>query len=312
MASASAKSSSVGMVLDCGSGHTSILWYSSGADGHVRQLRRSKLKLPEGGNYKLTDAFEKGTAWENAAAFADALLAEIADARATAGIAQQPDLVFVGATGGLRNMVGDGQVTLASVREFEASLLSRLARSARTVKFSIITGEEEAAWELAAAHLIYSEARGAMFPGTEFRERGSGGFGIFSGGGSSMQVQEATGAPLSFPFSTWCGAEMDEALGADTSAWKDRVKWDKWETMLLAKVAAAKASLGQPLRGCFLLTAMCHVAASAAGFAESPTTAAAAIRKLNDALNQFRAGSGEPYASFVAGEHSMHPTVLAW
>ena len=30
-----------------------------------------------------------------------------------------------------------------------------------------------------------------------------------------MQVQAGTGPPMSFPLSTWCGAEMDEAMNND-------------------------------------------------------------------------------------------------
>ena len=43
-----------GVLLDCGSGHTSVLWYSkTEGDPQIRQLRRSKLKLPRGGNLKV-------------------------------------------------------------------------------------------------------------------------------------------------------------------------------------------------------------------------------------------------------------------
>ena len=43
-----------GVLLDCGSGHTSVLWYSqTEGNSQIRQLRRSKLKLPRGGNLKV-------------------------------------------------------------------------------------------------------------------------------------------------------------------------------------------------------------------------------------------------------------------
>ena len=44
-----------GVLLDCGSGHTSVLWYSKSSENssQIRQLRRSKLKLPRGGNLKV-------------------------------------------------------------------------------------------------------------------------------------------------------------------------------------------------------------------------------------------------------------------
>lgn len=305
----------VGMMLDCGSGHSSIIWYSE-CQGVIRQLRRSKLRLPEGGNYKITDAFERAVPIaESAAAFAGALRAEIADARS--GGIEQPDIIYVGATGGLRNMLSDGRVAPAALREFETSLLDGLSGAfggqKSVAKFGVISGEEEAAWELAAAELIYGDARNSMFSDAKV-----GGFGLFSGGGSSMQVQQAAGAPRSFPFSTWCGPEMDEELGADIHAWKDADKWERWEAGLLAKIVEAKESLavelgrGQLFSGCFLLTAMCHVAATAAGFAEAPVTAAEAVRRLAAALEQFRVGAEEPFESFVAGRHSVHPTVSAW
>ena len=69
----------VGMMLDCGSGHSSIIWYSEN-NGSIRQLRRSKLRLPEGGNYKITDVFERTVPiTESADAFAAALRAEAGD-----------------------------------------------------------------------------------------------------------------------------------------------------------------------------------------------------------------------------------------
>ena len=305
-----------GMVLDCGSGHTSVLWYGmSGRNaGKIAQLRRSKLKLPQGGNFKITDCFKlfEGHCMiaESTATFADALVAEINDA-ASSGI-PSPGIVFVGATGGLRNMLDDGRLKQTQVSEFKSLLLARLAQSGEhEAKFAVITGEQESTWELAAANLIYGHLRQSMFPRAPPRERDR--FGLFSGGGSSMQAQEARGAPLSFPFSTWCGPEMDEALGAAADAWKDADKWGRWEAELLARIELAKASLvhGQ-LGGCFVLTAMNHVAATASGFAERPICADEAIDRLGTALEQFRRGSGEPFESFVAGALSVHPTVHAW
>ena len=247
----------VGMMLDCGSGHSSIIWYSE-CQGVIRQLRRSKLRLPEGGNYKITDAFERAVPIaESAAAFVGALRAEIADARS--GGIEQPDILYVGATGGLRNMLSDGRVAPAALREFETSLLDGLSGAfggqKSVAKFGVISGEEEAAWELAAAELIYGDERNSMFSDAKV-----GGFGLFSGGGSSMQVQQAAGAPRSFPFSTWCGPEMDEELGADIHAWKDADKWERWEAGLLAKIVEAKESLAVELgRGSSSRAAFCSL-----------------------------------------------------
>ena len=309
-----------GMILDCGSGHTSILWYSRSSP-KIRQLRRSKLKLQGGGNFKITDIFESHAnstfvaadfITRSAQIFADALRAEIEEALTVEGI-PAPDVILIGATGGLRNMLGDGRLSQSSVSEFERVLVSLLQDSSRrSTRFAVITGEQEAAWELAAAHLIYGPQRQAMFPAPASEQERKR-FGLFSGGGSSMQMVSGSGVPLSFPFSTWCGPEMDEALGAANDAWKDPAIWARWQSSLVSKIQAAKASLeGGALGGCYVLTAMNHVAASAAGFAEAPIRASEASARLAAALAQFRAGSGEPFESFVNGGHSMHPTVLAW
>ena len=200
-----------GMTLDCGSGHTSILWYELPSPRQrIRQLRRSKLKIAGGGSFKITDVFsapvrvdlcELGPEFARQAAmaamadsFAAALHAEIADA-AAAGI-RAPALVIVGATGGLRNMLSDGHISMASVAEFERALL--VGMQGVHVKFEVVSGEQEADWELAAALLIYGPRQPIMFP------EGAAGFGLFSGGGSSVQVQASAGPPLSFAFSTWC------------------------------------------------------------------------------------------------------------
>ena len=304
-----------GMVLDCGSGHTSILWYEMSLTGQIRQIRRSKLKVPAGGNFKITDAFEVHDVAPSASVFADAISVELDDAK-DAGI-DAPGIVVVGATGGLRNMLHDGRVTTSQLLEYKALLLSGLRPSSRRVtKFEVISGEQEAAWELRAANIIFGPKVRQMFPGASKRARR--GFGLFSGGGSSVQVQAGSGPPLSYPLSTWCGPEMDEALGATLDAWRQPETWARWELALLAKIEEAKASLqGRRFDGCFVLTAMNHVAASAAGFAETPIQASEAICRLDAALDQFRAavdfeGAAEPCKSFVGGRHSMHPTVSAW
>jgi hypothetical protein len=126
-----------------------------------------------------------------------------------------------------------------------------------------------------------------------------------------MQVQEWDKPGLSFPFATWWD-EIDEAKGAAIDAWKGP-GWGKWEKSLLQRIEnETHFNCRTAFQGCFVLTAMNHVAATAAGFAERPVTAAEAISLLRVALAQFKAGSGEPYQGFVDGRHSVHPTVLAW
>ena len=51
-----------------------------------------------------------------------------------------PDIIFVGATGGLRNMLAAGTVDGSCLSKFEAALLSRLdGCGAHAAKFAIIT-----------------------------------------------------------------------------------------------------------------------------------------------------------------------------
>jgi hypothetical protein len=296
-----------GIMLDCGSGHTSVLWYGlTEGELPIRQLRRSKLKLPGGGNFKITDVFTNSTVSlvESGKSFAAALRAEIGEATEK-GTIPAPAIIYVGATGGLREGLDKGTIQESSLIEFRSALLGGLPKNSSLV---VITGEEEAAWELAAANIIYGPSIETMFPNTTEQ------FGLFSGGGSSMQVQASSGVPYSWPFSTWCEEfGLDEEKGAATDAWLDGAKWGLWEASLLAKLDNAVSSFEKrKFTGCFVITAMNHVAATAAGFAEIPITAAGAIKRLRAALTQFKRGVGEPFQGFVDGKHAVHPTVYAW
>ncbi|KAK3247909.1 hypothetical protein CYMTET_42609 [Cymbomonas tetramitiformis] len=308
-----ASTTSTGMLLDCGSGHTSVLWYGLPTEGGlpIRQLRRSKLKLPGGGNFKITDVFDSNNTnailAKQAEAFGTALRAEIKEAIFTTEDISSPTVTFVGATGGLREALSAGNVDEDRLEIFRDFALRGLPAECRST-FTVIKGEEEAAWELAAAHIIYGANSEAMFPGAQVGSTKK--FGIFSGGGSSMQVQASWGPPFSFPFSTWW-EEIDEEKGASADAWKNDAKWGNWERALLAKIGKSE-SLREKFSGNFVLTAMNHVAATAAGFAETPITAEEAVFRLRKALAQFKGDEGEPYQGFVNGKHSVHPTVLAW
>lgn len=310
-----------GVLLDCGSGHTSVLWYSqTEGNSQIRQLRRSKLKLPRGGNLKITDYFAPASADDkpedpdallarNAKSLAAAICSEIDEATQQHGI-PNPTLVFVGATGGLRGALDSGEVTAKQFALFQENLLAGLPSSSHNT-FSVISGEDEATWELGAASVIFGPLVRTMFPSTQ--QEAPVQFGLFSGGGSSVQVQAPGGAPHSFPCPTWW-KELDEELGAPPNLWKeDADAWGKWEKSLLGRIQAAAQTQARH-SGCFVLTAMCHVAATASGFAETPITAAEAIERLRTSVAQYKVGNQEqePYGSFVTGKHSVHPTVAAW
>ena len=125
----------------------------------------------------------------------------------------------MGATGGLRNALAAGDVTAQQLALFQTNLVAGLpSRSHNT--FSVISGEDEAAWELAAASVIFGPLVPTMFPPLPSQQEAPVRFGLFSGGGSSVQVQEPGGLPHSFPFPTWW-EELDEELGAPVDLWKD-------------------------------------------------------------------------------------------
>ena len=116
------------------------------------------------------------------------MLAEIEDAIQAASI-PPPLVVFIGATGGLREALSDGRVSDKSLDAFRSFLLASLPSYSHNT-FAVITGEDEAGWELAAAHIIYNPLVRQMFAVTGDQSVLPGQFGLFSGGGSSMQVQE--------------------------------------------------------------------------------------------------------------------------
>ena len=154
----------------------------------------------------------------NARSLATAICSEISDATQQHGI-PQPALVFVGATGGLRNALDVGEITPKQLSLFQKNLLAGLPAHSKNT-FAVISGEDEAAWELAAARVIFGPLVSTMFPSPSAQQQTPVQFGLFSGGGSSVQVQEPGGLPHSFPCPTWW-KDLDEELGAPPDLWKD-------------------------------------------------------------------------------------------
>ena len=50
-----------GVMVDCGSGHTSIICYTHTAGGQTNQHAKLSIRTDQGGNYPLTDAFSNDT-----------------------------------------------------------------------------------------------------------------------------------------------------------------------------------------------------------------------------------------------------------
>ena len=289
-----------GMVVDCGSGHASVLWYAT-VDTGVKQLRRSRLQVAASKTqFKLADELAAASAADlderiNRACW---LLQSEMEAAEAEGL-PLPSYLFIGATGGVREVLSSGAVQREAFDQFAAAVQKHFGHLER-VRVLCLSGEQEAIWELKAARHIWGPIAEAMF-GVEPQPDSS--FGLFSGGGQSMQIAgiDASGGSLSWPFSTWCEA-MDESRGVSPEAWKQPETWGEWEAQLGGLIATEKGRLGDavPLSGCCVLTAMNEVAAKAAGFGEQPITADAATAACRHALAQFRAGTGEAFEEFLA------------
>ena len=290
-----------GMVVDCGSGHASVLWYGTAAEAAgAQQLRRARLQI-EGSKtqFRIADELAGPSADQCEERIVQAC--DLLDAEVRSSGLPSPTVLFVGATGGLREALGSGTVQQATLDRFTAVLQARFASIDR-VRFLCLSGEQEAAWELAAARCIYAESARAMFPSAS--PDAATQFGLFSGGGQSMQLAglaDAASGSQSWPFSTWCEA-MDESKGASADAWKDVSVWAQWEDALRTLIVAERARPGStaPYSGCCVLVAMNEVAAKAAGFAEQPIDAATATEQCQEALRCFRTGQGDAYSAFLA------------
>lgn len=291
-----------GVVVDCGSGHTCIMFYTTSDGGSIRQVHRAWLHHTDGGNLPLTDilpsakggAFVETTLTARLDEFIENLKGVLEDNRDVGSI----DSLFVGATGGMREKIAQGQIGEAEVAIIRSGF-ERSFGSLRVVKFDVLTGEQEATWEYAAAQEIWSGAATVMFPDSETCESHVPSIGLFSGGGKSMQLGLFDRA-ISFPFSTF-PAELEERQGAAPDAWLDPIKWDRFANALETKVNAEAAEHGQ-FDGCFVGTAMNHRAALYTEIAERPITAAAAAKALRGALAQFRSQDGEIYERMMTSK----------
>jgi hypothetical protein len=307
---ASGASSSRGVVVDCGSGHTSIMFYAMGgkAGPGVRQVKRCWLKHNDGGNLALTDimpsasggAFKGTTLASRLDEFIQNLVGMLEQQQHAAGWSSSSNtscVLHIGATGGVREKIAQGELGEEDVEIIRDGFERAFADRMSVVKFEVITGGQEATWEHAAAQIIWGANARKMFPAAAADET-TPEVGLFSGGGKSMQLGRR-GSALSFPFSTF-PAELEERQGAAPDAWLDPVKWDRFADDLVAKVKKGAADHNELFTGCFVGTAMNHRAAKFTEIAETPITAAAAATALRASLSQFRAQEGELYERLMA------------
>ena len=203
------------------------------------------------------------------------------------------DSLFIGATGGMREKITQGQMGEAEVAIIRSGFQQSFSEAVHLIQFEVLTGAQEATWEHTAAQVIWGSSAKTMFPNAAPGVT----IGLFSGGGKSMQLGRQ-GSAISFPFSTF-PAELEERQGAAPDAWLDPPKWARFAGELLAKVQAAAAE-HEKFKGCFVGTAMNHRAARYAEIAERPITAAAAAQVLRAALLQYRSQKGELHERMMA------------
>jgi len=311
--------------VDCGSGHTGVHFYTTSADG-VQQRARAGLKHADGGNLPVTDSL---TGTGDFAEFIDQLSQVLSRQHSADGVT--PDILFVGATGGVRAALKDGKINESRLDAFRAALVRAFEGQMRVVKFEVVTGVQEAEWELEAAQAIWGQKASEMFPTTAALQGvvvpttalgpveqaaadsmsrapthadlpslaiAPQSMGLFSGGGQSMQLGRSGSAPLSFPFSTF-PPEMEERQGASPDAWLDDDIWGRWAERLAATVQQ-EATRHERFDGCYVGTAMNHRAAMFCEIAEVPLTAGAAAAALRAALPQFRGREGALYERMMA------------
>ena len=273
-------------------------------------MAKASIRSADGENLPLTDCLASG----DFTAFLDALASALAGERAASGFA--PDLLYVGATGGVREAVETGQITPEQVVAFRSALVRAFGGGVAThrVQFEVLSGEQEATWELEAAQIIWGGSSNSCFPSpssaaadseanqkSESESDAAGTstptpattttIGLFSGGGQSVQLGRPGFAPLSWPFSTMRD-ELEEKKGALADAWLDPDKWDRFEASLSSLVKRAAEQQPGLFAGCFVCTAMNHRAALYSEFAERPIRAAEAVAILRASLPQFRNGVG--------------------
>ena len=294
-----------GAFVDAGSGHSSLICYShtsssSGSAGTLHQLAKDSIKNASGGNLPLTDVLASGTP-ESFAEFIDQLRG-ILDSLHESGF--QPTLLYVGATGGLRQAIEKDIISSADVQAFRSALESAFSdyHAIREVKLVVLDGTQEATFETDAAQIIWGLHSASMFPlPNQGKQAGASerSIGIFSGGGQSMQLGRVGEKPLSFNFSTFY-EEFEEKQGAHPDAWLDSAVWGRFEDGLHARIKEEAKRQGSLFTGDFVCTAMNHRAAMYCQFAEKPIRCDEAIKLLKSALPQFRDRKGQLFSDMMA------------
>jgi hypothetical protein len=282
-----------GAFVDAGSGHTGIIFYSTRVNGSVSQVLKDSIKNATGNNLTLTEVLTDGSP----KAF-DEFISQLQQTLDTAknNMDFQPTLLYVGATGGLRDAIENDIISSADVDAFR-NVLEKTFREShypiRDVRLVVLDGTQEALYETDAAQTIWSFQRSSMFPASSELS-----IGLFSGGGQSMQLGRLNEIPLSFPFSTF-NNDFEEKHGAHPDAWLLDNLWNQYENNLKIKIQNESKKHINKFNGNYVCTAMNHRAAMYCQFSEKPIKCSEAIVILKNGLLQFRSQNGPLYDNMM-------------
>lgn len=169
-----------GAVVDCGSGHTSLTFYSTtpGSATEVVELGRAYVKhAVDGGNLALTDIIpgSKGRAFrgttlaartaEFIAAIDQALTTPVSvRTRKAIQLPAPVDFLYVGATGGVRDALATARMTQGDIAATRAAFIAAFNAKVPVVKFEVLPGADEARWELQGAEVGVNRIGHAILP----------------------------------------------------------------------------------------------------------------------------------------------------
>jgi len=157
--------------------------------------------------------------------------------------------ILFGATGGVRDLLDTGKITLDTLRTFAAELKEVCGAKA---DFSVLSGEEEARCELVAAQRLFKPT----FRNAEFDT-----FGLVSGGGMSCQFVYTRGGIdviKSIRMNTFAAQELLDEEGASNSTIR-QIEKD-------FNIVMSQAEVPSNLTGAYLATAVQQTVAAVCGF----------------------------------------------
>ena len=197
-------------IVDCGSGYTRVKLYErSAADGSVLQSSSGRVvRRTTASGRTMPPLHSLLASGGDVAGWVEALR-EVLEAEAKLGDQRggtdRKINVLVGATAGVRSAIEAETVTEASLATAAAAIRAAGGLNGGSASFRLLSGDEEAAMELAAArHCLFGSSDEGKALVTRSEQPGRGGVGLLSSGGASSQLafvekDQATVRTMSLP-----------------------------------------------------------------------------------------------------------------